>query len=30
VRVMSLLLPWLIARMVEYSGDLISAIPGRL
>jgi len=30
VLVMSLILPWLIARMVEYSGDLISAIPGRL
>jgi flagellar biosynthesis protein FliQ len=30
VLVASLILPWLIARMVEYSGDLISSIPGRL
>jgi len=29
VLVMSLLLPWLLARMLEYSGDLISGIPGR-
>jgi flagellar biosynthetic protein FliQ len=29
VLVMSLVLPWLIARMLEYSSDLISAIPGR-
>jgi flagellar biosynthesis protein FliQ len=27
--VISLLLPWLLSRMLEYSGDLISGIPGR-
>ena len=29
VLVLSLTLPWLIARMVEYSGELIGGIPGR-
>lgn len=29
VLVMSLFLPWLIARMVEYSGGVISASAGR-
>ncbi len=29
VLVMGLLLPWLLARMVEYSENLISGIPGR-
>lgn len=29
VLVMSLLLPWLLARALEYSGGLISGIPGR-
>ncbi len=29
VLVISLLLPWLLARMLEYSGGLISGIPGR-
>jgi flagellar biosynthesis protein FliQ len=29
VIVLSLALPWLIARMVEYSSDMISSIPGR-
>jgi flagellar biosynthesis protein FliQ len=28
--VLSLALPWLIARMVQYSSDLISSIPARL
>jgi flagellar biosynthetic protein FliQ len=28
--VLSLTLPWLIARMVQYSSDLISSIPARL
>jgi flagellar biosynthetic protein FliQ len=27
--VLSLVLPWLIAQMVQYSTDLISGIPGR-
>jgi flagellar biosynthesis protein FliQ len=30
VLVLSLALPWLIAQMVQYSNDLITAIPGRL
>ena len=29
VLVLSLSLPWLIARMVQYSNDLIAGIPGR-
>jgi flagellar biosynthesis protein FliQ len=29
VLVLSLALPWLIARMVQYSSDLIAGIPGR-
>ena len=29
VLVLSLALPWLIARMVQYSTDLIAGIPGR-
>jgi len=29
VLVLSLTLPWLIARMVQYSSDLIAGIPGR-
>jgi flagellar biosynthesis protein FliQ len=29
VLVLSLTLPWLIARMVQYSSELISGIPGR-
>jgi flagellar biosynthesis protein FliQ len=29
VLVLSLTLPWLIARMVQYSNELISGIPGR-
>lgn len=29
VLVLSVCLPWLIARVVQYSGDLIAAIPGR-
>jgi flagellar biosynthesis protein FliQ len=29
VLVLSLALPWLIARMVQYSHDLIAGIPGR-
>ena len=29
VLVLSLALPWLIARMVQYSTELISGIPGR-
>ena len=28
--VLSLTLPWLIARMVQYSSDIIGGIPGRL
>ena len=27
---LSLALPWLITQMVQYAGDLIRAIPGRL
>ena len=27
--VLSLLLPWLLARMLEYSTQLIAGIPGR-
>jgi flagellar biosynthetic protein FliQ len=30
VLVLTLALPWLISQMVQYSGDLIAAIPGRL
>lgn len=30
VLVLSLALPWLINQMVQYSGDLITGIPGRL
>jgi len=30
VLVLSLALPWLISQMVQYSSDLITAIPGRL
>jgi len=30
VLVVSLALPWLISQMVQYCGDLIAAIPGRL
>jgi flagellar biosynthesis protein FliQ len=29
VLVLSIALPWLIARMVQYSHDLIAGIPGR-
>ncbi len=29
VLVLSLALPWLIARMVQYSSELIAGIPGR-
>jgi flagellar biosynthesis protein FliQ len=29
ILVLSLTLPWLIARMVQYSNDLIAGIPGR-
>ena len=29
VLVLSLALPWLIARMVQYSNELIAGIPGR-
>lgn len=29
VLVLSLTLPWLIARMVQYSNELIAGIPGR-
>ena len=29
VLVLSLTLPWFIARMVQYSSDLIAGIPGR-
>jgi flagellar biosynthetic protein FliQ len=29
VLILSLTLPWLIARMVQYSSDLIAGIPGR-
>ncbi len=29
VLVLSLALPWLIARMVQYSHELIAGIPGR-
>ncbi len=29
VLVLSFTLPWLIARMLEYSGELIGGIPGR-
>ena len=29
ILVLSLTLPWLIARMVQYSSELISGIPGR-
>ena len=29
ILVLSLALPWLIARMVQYSTDLIAGIPGR-
>ena len=28
--VLALTLPWAIARMVEYSSELIASIPGRL
>jgi flagellar biosynthesis protein FliQ len=28
--VLSLALPWLISQMMQYSGDLIAGIPGRL
>ena len=30
VLVLSLALPWLINQIVQYSGDLITGIPGRL
>jgi flagellar biosynthetic protein FliQ len=30
VLVLSLALPWLINQMLQYSGDLIAGIPGRL
>ncbi len=30
VLVLSLTLPWLITRLLEYSSELITAIPGRL
>ena len=30
VLVLSVALPWLISQMVQYSGDLIATIPGRL
>ena len=30
VMVLSLAMPWLITRMIEYSTDLISGIPGNL
>lgn len=30
ILVLSLTLPWLITRMLEYSSDLITSIPGRL
>jgi flagellar biosynthetic protein FliQ len=30
VLVLSLALPWLISQMMQYSGDLIAGIPGRL
>ena len=30
VLVLSLTLPWLINQMVQYTGDLIAGIPGRL
>jgi flagellar biosynthetic protein FliQ len=29
VLILSLMLPWLISRMVQYSSELISGIPGR-
>lgn len=30
VLVLTLALPWLISQMVQYSGDLIAGIPGRM
>ena len=30
VVVLALTLPWAIARMVEYSSELIASIPGKL